>query len=102
MNLFVYGTLMDDALVVQLTGRRFPKRGARLAGYRKYSPAGGYAYIVADNTAEVAGVVLEDVDAEALRAFDQYEDEGHLYRRIEVTISVASERKRAFVYVTTQ
>lgn len=102
MNLFVYGTLLDDVVVVDLTGRRFPRRAALLPGYRKHTPADGYAYIVADDAAEVAGVVLQEIDAAALRAIDRYEDEGRLYTRVEVTIRVAGEAQRAFVYVAAQ
>ena len=90
---------MDDALVVQLTGRRFSKCAAVLVGYRKHAPSGDYPYIVVDDAAAVEGLVLQDIDAEALRAFDQYEDEGHLYKRVEVTVTVGGESQRAFVYV---
>lgn len=94
MKLFVYGTLLDDDLVAQLTGRRFPKRVAVLAGYRKHIPVGGYPYVVADDGAAVEGLVLDDVDAEALQAFDRYEDAGSLYHRLEVAVTVAGERSK--------
>ena len=42
MDLFVYGTLMNDALAVELTGRDFRKERARLPGYRKIMPEGDY------------------------------------------------------------
>ena len=99
MKVFAYGTLLDDAVVLRLTGRRFSKRAAVLAGYRRHAPLGGYPYIVADDTAEVAGLVLDGVDAEALQAFDRYEDEGSLYHRVEVDVALAGETERAFVYV---
>jgi gamma-glutamylcyclotransferase (GGCT)/AIG2-like uncharacterized protein YtfP len=102
VNLFVYGTLLDDALVAHLTGHSFPKRAARLVGYRKHLPTNGYPYIVADDTAEVEGAVLQGLDAAALRAVDVYEDEGRLYKRVEVTVSVAAESWSAFVYVAAQ
>jgi len=99
VDLFVYGTLLDDALVQQLTGLRFPKRAARLPSYRKCTPAGGYPYIVPDDDGTVDGVLLCGVADDALRAFDAYEDAGHLYRRIEVTVSVDAQPQRAFTYV---
>lgn len=99
MDLFVYGSLLDDAVVVQVTGRRFPKRGAQLPGYRKHTPKGSYPYIVPDDDEIVEGFVLEEIDGRALQAFDEYEDEGRLYRRVEVTITVAGRPQRAFVYV---
>ena len=97
MDLFVYGTLLDDAVVAQLTGRRFPKQSARLGGYRKHTPAGGYPYIVPDVDGAVDGVVLSGIDDDAVRAFDEYE--GHLYRRIAVTVTVGAQPHHAFVYV---
>jgi len=99
VDLFVYGTLLDDGLVEQLTGRRFPKRAAQLSGYRKCMPAGQYPYIVPDNDGTVDGTLLCDLTADALRMFDAYEDEGRLYRRIEVTVTVNAQPQRAFTYV---
>lgn len=95
----MYGTLLADGLVAQLTGRRFPKLAARLRGYSKHVPDGGYPYIIEDQAAEVEGFVLTEVDASALRAFDAYEDEGRLYRRIEVSVIVDGKPRPAFAYV---
>lgn len=99
VDLFVYGTLLDDALVERLAGRCFPKHTAQLAGYRKFTPAGEYPYIVADDDSTVEGALLCGVDSDALQAFDLYEDEGHLYRRVEVTVSLAGKPRCAFAYV---
>jgi gamma-glutamylcyclotransferase (GGCT)/AIG2-like uncharacterized protein YtfP len=98
VNLFVYGTLMDNALVLELTGRSFRKAPAQLPGYRKVTPEGDYPYIVPDAAEAVQGLVLRDVDDEALRAFDAYEDE-RLYLRREVTVSVAGARQACMAYV---
>jgi len=94
MNLFVYGTLRDEAFVRRLTGRAFAVEAAVLYGYRRFEPPGSYPYIVPDPTSEV-----HDIDAAALRAFDAYEDEGRLYRRVEVPITVAARVEAAQVYV---
>lgn len=99
VDLFVYGSLLEDAVVVQVTGRRFPKRPAQLPGFRKHTPTDSYPYIVPDDDGMVDGFVLQRVDGDALRAFDEYEDEGRLYRRVEVTITVAGRPQHAFVYV---
>jgi gamma-glutamylcyclotransferase (GGCT)/AIG2-like uncharacterized protein YtfP len=99
VDLFVYGTLMDDALVVQLTGRRFFKVSARLEGYRKYLFAGSYAQIRPEPGAYVEGCLLQNVDCEALRAFDDYEDEGRMYRRTAVTVLVRGLPCPAVTYV---
>jgi len=99
IQLFVYGTLMDRALVQQLTGRRFRTQAALLHGYRKVVPQNGYPYIVSDSGGTVEGIVLHDVDAVALRAFDAYEEEGELYRRTAVVVTVDAQPTPAFAYV---
>lgn len=99
LDLFVYGTLLDDTVVQQVTGRRFPKCAARLSGYRKFTPDGGYSYIVASEGGVVDGALLCGLDQEALQALDGYEDEGRLYQRIAVTVTVAAWPRRAFAYV---
>jgi gamma-glutamylcyclotransferase (GGCT)/AIG2-like uncharacterized protein YtfP len=96
--LFVYGTLMDDGVVAQLTGRRFAKTPARLEGYRRLTPPGGYPVIVPAAGASVDGLVLRGIDADALRVFDQYEDEGRLYRRLSVTVIVDGTPQEVQVY----
>ena len=96
---FVYGTLMDDALVLSLTGRRFRKQAAVLIGYGKRTPAGGYPYVVPGAGEMVEGFVLHSVDAEALHRFDQYEVEGQLYRRTDVTVLIDGEPHASVVYV---
>jgi len=98
MDLFVYGTLMDDALVVELTGRSFRIERAQLPGYRRIMPEGDYPYIVPDPAETVEGLVLRDVDEQALRAFDVYEDE-RLYLRREVTVTIAGARQACIAYV---
>src|SRR2546428_5252288 len=44
--LFVYGTLMDEERLEQLTGRRFPRRRATLEGFARVVAAHGYPTIV--------------------------------------------------------
>ncbi len=98
MDLFVYGTLMDAALVAELTGRRFRREAAELRGYRKVTPAGDYPYIVPDPAHTVHGFVLCGVDDAAMRAFDVYEDE-RLYLRGAVTVHVAGQPRDCIVYL---
>jgi gamma-glutamylcyclotransferase (GGCT)/AIG2-like uncharacterized protein YtfP len=99
MDLFVYGTLMDDDLVARLIGRRLRKEAAALPGYRKLAPAGNYPYIVSDAAASVTGFLLRGLDAAALAALDRYEDEGRLYRRTQVVVTVAGTPRPAMTYV---
>ena len=80
-RLFVYGTLMDEERVQALTGRRFPRRPARLVGWERVATPSGYPGIVRSAHAHVDGLLVEDIDPDALAALDRYEDEGRLYLR---------------------
>jgi gamma-glutamylcyclotransferase (GGCT)/AIG2-like uncharacterized protein YtfP len=97
--LFVYGTLMDGERVRTLTGRSLPSRPARLEGYERIVPAGGYPYVVARTGRHVDGLLLEDVDDGALRALDRYEDKGRLYVRRAVEVIVEGRRVGCETYV---
>jgi Gamma-glutamyl cyclotransferase, AIG2-like len=44
--------------------------------------------------------LLDDVDADALRALDAYEDEGRLYRRLAVSVSVDGRPTGCHAYVS--
>jgi gamma-glutamylcyclotransferase (GGCT)/AIG2-like uncharacterized protein YtfP len=87
VSLFVYGTLLNDDLVRQLTGRIFPKRAARLDGFARVEPPGGYPYITRRPGARVDGCLLEGVDAASLARFDAYEGDGYLRTALEVTVA---------------
>jgi gamma-glutamylcyclotransferase (GGCT)/AIG2-like uncharacterized protein YtfP len=97
--LFVYGTLTEPERVAAVTGRRFARRPARLDGYARIAPAGGYPYVVPCAGASVDGFLLEGVDADALRALDRYEDEGRLYVRTPVDVVAGAERVACETYV---
>jgi gamma-glutamylcyclotransferase (GGCT)/AIG2-like uncharacterized protein YtfP len=96
-RLFVYGTLRDPACQERVVGRRFPARPARLRGYVRREAA--YPYVIASADASVDGLLLDDVDAEAMARLDAYEDEGRLYRRAAVTVEVGDEVVACDVYV---
>jgi len=98
-NLFVYGTLMEDANVRSLTGRMFVKEQAILWNYERIVPNRGYPYIVAKDGASVSGVVLKDVDRDSMFRLDQYESEGDLYDRVKVELEVKDGGADAYVYV---
>ncbi len=98
-NLFVYGTLRDDGVVRQVTGRTFPKVEGTLTGYRRVeaSPRFPYPYLVAQEGASVRGVVLLGVDPESLGRLDEYE--GGCYERRRVAVSAGQGTREAWVYV---
>ena len=97
--LIVYGTLMDEERLEQLTGRRFPRRRARLEGFARILAGHGYPTIVPQAGARVEGVLVEGVDAASLAALDAYEDAGRLYARRPAEVLVDGERVPCDVYV---
>jgi gamma-glutamylcyclotransferase (GGCT)/AIG2-like uncharacterized protein YtfP len=98
-RLFVYGTLMEDDVVAELTGQCFRKEAAVLAGYRRVVPDGGFPFIVPETDGVVEGFLLHDVDEEAMCALDRYEDEGRLYRRTAVVVSSGGRQQSCMTYV---
>jgi len=54
VDVFVYGTLMDENFLYSLTRCRFLRSEAELAGFERVSPSNGYPYIV-PNPNRVAG-----------------------------------------------
>jgi gamma-glutamylcyclotransferase (GGCT)/AIG2-like uncharacterized protein YtfP len=87
VRLFVYGTLLDANQLRAVTGRTFPSRPARLEGWRRVRPRGGWPDVVRDPGAHVDGALLDGIDAQALAALDAYEDEGRLYRREDASVT---------------
>jgi gamma-glutamylcyclotransferase (GGCT)/AIG2-like uncharacterized protein YtfP len=98
-NLFVYGTLRDDEVVRQVTGRTFPKGDGTLAGYRRVgaSPGFPYPYLVAQEGEVIQGTVLRGVDPEGLARLDAYE--GACYERRRVAVTLEQGTCSAWVYV---
>ena len=97
--LFVYGTLIDEGRLRSLTGRTFPRRPARLDGYERVTPPGGYPYVVPKPGSTVDGWLVEDVDATSLARLDAYEDEGRLYWRRTAAVHVDGVAVGCEVYV---
>src|SRR4029077_19574691 len=98
--LFVYGTLMDEARLLAVAGRLFPRRPATLEGFARVTAAHGYPTIVAQPGARVEGMLLENLDAGALAALDAYEDLGRLYARGVAEVVVGGRRVACEVYVS--
>lgn len=97
MRLFVYGTLRDPSRQERVTGRRFVACPARLRDYACRDAA--YAFVIPSPGDVVDGLLLDDVDADALARLDAYEDAGRLYARRTVTVEVGDERVECEVYV---
>ena len=86
ISLFVYGTLLNDELVRELTGRVFLKRPATLDGFERVEPPGDYPYITRKPGASVGGCLLDGVDAASLARLDAYEGDGYVRTTLEVTL----------------
>jgi len=100
VSLFVYGTLTEESRLESLTGRRFPRRPARLDGYERIEGAAGrYPYLAARPGACADGFLVEDIDPASLRALDAYEDEGRLYVRRRVEVTAEGRRVACETYV---
>jgi hypothetical protein len=90
---------MSEAHLYSLTGRRFPRRRATLEGFERILPNHGYPYVVPKSGGQVEGFLLEDIDAPSLRTLDAYEDEGRLYERRPVEVTVNGRRIACETYV---
>jgi gamma-glutamylcyclotransferase (GGCT)/AIG2-like uncharacterized protein YtfP len=99
MDVFVYGTLMADNVVLQLTGRAFERHPARLHGYRRVEEPGSYPYILPSAADTVTGSLLREVDGRAMEALDRYEGEGDLYFRVETVAETENGCLPCFTYV---
>jgi gamma-glutamylcyclotransferase (GGCT)/AIG2-like uncharacterized protein YtfP len=99
VSLFVYGTLTDPERLHALTGRRFPRRAARLDGYERIAPPDSYPYVEPRTGGCVEGLLIDEVDPVSLRALDRYEDEGRLYVRRPAEAIVDGARVACEVYV---
>jgi gamma-glutamylcyclotransferase (GGCT)/AIG2-like uncharacterized protein YtfP len=80
VNVFAYGTLQISEVMRAVTGGEYPAQPARLEGYARYCLAGrSYPGLRLEPGAETVGTLYSQVDAEALRRLDEFEDD--FYRR---------------------
>jgi len=78
-HVFVYGTLVDPAVLDGVLGHRHlgERLRARLPGYaRRTSPGFDYPYIVPSPDAAVDGILVLDLSTADVEALDAYEDVG--------------------------
>lgn len=95
----MYGTLRDERLIHQLTGKSFSASAAILKDFKKWASPGGYPYILPDKGSRVAGLLIRGIDPESLSRLDRYEDEGRLYLRKKITVICGKKRVSGQVYV---
>jgi gamma-glutamylcyclotransferase (GGCT)/AIG2-like uncharacterized protein YtfP len=99
MELFVYGTLTESDVLLRVAGRTFPAEPAVLEGYRRIEEPGCYAFVEPCAGEHVDGMLLRDVDADAISRFDDYEDEGQMYFRRAVQVRVGDRLLACETYV---
>lgn len=83
--LFAYGTLQDAELQRILFGAPCRMRKAALLGWTLHVAPEGWLFIKPDPAGSVSGSLLE-LDAEALRAADLWEETPTLYQREKVMV----------------
>lgn len=97
-TLFVYGTLLVDDVLREVTGRSFPAVPAVLPGYASYRLRGClYPGIVAEPGARTPGLLLYGIDGASRRRIDGYESDG--YERRAVIVHTARGPVRTHAYV---
>ena len=88
--LFVYGTLMFDAVLVTLLKRLPKSHPARLKGYRRFAIRDRvYPAIVPEAGSSVCGLVLLGLTAEERRILDEFEDEDYIKTPLTVHVHAA-------------
>lgn len=88
INLFVYGTLMDDEIMRHVSGRHFRCEPATLEGYvRKKVRGEVYPAIIPRAGDKVSGLLCYSVGGRALKRLDRFE--GAPYERSPVRVVTA-------------
>ncbi|BDA40600.1 AIG2-like protein D [Coccomyxa sp. Obi] len=99
-NVFVYGTLMSEEVVMTLIKRAPKQQPARIRGYRRHRIKGFIfpAIIPATESDEVNGLVLYDLSEKEMEVFDEFEGEEY-YKADAVPILDDGTQVEASVYV---
>jgi gamma-glutamylcyclotransferase (GGCT)/AIG2-like uncharacterized protein YtfP len=88
VNLFTYGTLMDEEIMARAGGGRPGRRPAVLNDHQRHPLQGkSYPAIVRKKGATVAGICYLDLPESAWEALDLFEDV--MYERISVLVTLA-------------
>ena len=85
INLFTYGTLMNEALMQRLTGKTFKWCEAMLHDYKRVMVKGeDFPGIIPFKGDTVRGRLYFGVDNESLKRINEYEDEFYELKRVSV------------------
>ena len=100
IDLFVYGTMMNDRHVSLLFNRKIESEPAVLYNYMRVVPPGAFFFIVKQHGAVTQGRILKDITKEELAKIDAFEDEGNLYyRKVAVVRTQDGRRRRCMTYI---
>lgn len=101
MNLFAYGELMKDGVLLRLIGRIPEKKRGKIKGYERFFDYSiGYYGVRRREGSEVSGVILLGITEEELVIFDYFEDEGELYYRVKTkAYDENGEEYEVFLYL---
>lgn len=95
---FAYGSLIFDAVMTAVTGRRFERTNASLSDHQRYKVwNASYPGLVESPGDIVDGRVYSDVDDHAMQLLDKFE--GAYYTRTTVEVTTDTEALDADTYV---
>lgn len=85
MHVFVYGTLMYEAVAARVVSGRYRQKPGTLRGYRRCPLQGeDYPAIISEEGMSVPGIIWLDVNEEDLVRLDAFE--GDEYDRVQVIV----------------
>lgn len=94
IDLFVYGTLMNDQYVKMLLNRKVDSIKANLHQYMLATPTWSFPFIVKRHGGVTHGRILLDITQDELLILDGFEDEGNLYSRSTVVVRDENQKRR--------
>ncbi|MBD3306484.1 hypothetical protein GF339_08780 [candidate division KSB3 bacterium] len=98
-KLFVYGSLNSPYNLQLLTGQTLKTEQAVLYGHRRIHPKSGYPFAIPWSGSKIEGSLAYDITPEILEKLDEYESEGNLYTRQQVTVHIGEQPVEAYVYI---
>lgn len=99
LNLFAYGTLMLPEIMRAVTGQTFAGQAARLPDYASLLlHRRSYPGLIPQSSAVAEGVLYSDLDREAWRLLDAFEDDCYRRERV-IVLDANDQRHTAAVYV---
>ncbi len=100
VDLFVYGTLMNDRYVEMLLHRKVHSTKAKLHHYICITTSWSFPFIVKNQAAVTKGRILKNITKDELKILDNFEDEGNMYYRRQVIARITkNHRQRCQTYI---